>query len=271
MALIHRRLIGLSAFVAVIGVGLIVAAFATDHWINSSPVSVNNGTTNVNATGGSLTGHTANITFGLFTGLKKIDFGLGIRESNLMIKCDQGACIYAGSGKDEIETPEEQLASILRQYKNQSNLDDKTMAHYGLFSFPLYVVVLVMLVLAIVWGLVAIGFAIFNVFGRPIETITGPTGLYLWNILACIFALTAIGCYLGLYFTQLKVNILRLKDQDPFSSKDHTNLDMSFYFVVGAVGAFLFNQFILCFSGQKCSCDYHRSGEKEVDSGMILY
>lgn len=271
MALSHRRLIGFSAFVGIIGVGLIVAAFATDYWITSSPVSVNNGTFFPNATGGSPTGHTANITFGLFTGLKKMDFGLGIRDSNLMIKCAQGACIYAGSGKEEIETPDQQLATMLGQYKNLSNNDDKSMEHYGLFSFPLYVAVIVMLVLAIVWGLVAIGFAAFNVFGRPIETITGPTGLYLWNILACIFALTSIGCYLGLYFTQLKVNILSLKDQDAFSSKDHTFLDMSFYFVVGAAGAFLINQFILCASGQKCSCDYRGSGEKEVDSGMILY
>jgi hypothetical protein len=56
---------------------------------------------------------------------------------------------------------------------------------YGLFSFPLWVSTIVALSLAIVFGLVTIGFSVFNVFGRPIETITGPMGLYLWNFLAC--------------------------------------------------------------------------------------
>ena len=56
---------------------------------------------------------------------------------------------------------------------------------YGLFSFPLWVCTIVFLSLSIVMGLVTIGFSIFNIFGRPIETITGPMGLYLWNGLSC--------------------------------------------------------------------------------------
>ena len=57
--------------------------------------------------------------------------------------------------------------------------------NYGLFSFPLWVCTIVFLSLSIVMGLVTIGFSVFNVFGRPIETITGPMGLYLWNGLSC--------------------------------------------------------------------------------------
>ncbi|KAH9508572.1 hypothetical protein Btru_052052 [Bulinus truncatus] len=268
MVLVHKKLIGLSVLVAIIGVGLIVAAFATDNWISSSPKA--NETLHVmNSTGGSISGYTANITFGLFTGYKSIDFGIGPRGNNLVIKCEPSsqACAYIGIDKD-IST-ETQFSKILQQYKNQSQGNSQPLEDFGLFSFSLYVSTLVMLVLAIVWGLVAIGFAVFNVFGRPIETITGPTSLYFWNILALLFSLAAIGCYLALFLTQLKQNILTLQDQQTFSSRNHTFLDLSFYFVVGAAGAFLLNLFFLCLSGQKCSCDYLNSSEKEVDSEAV--
>ncbi|KAI8789987.1 clarin-3 [Biomphalaria glabrata] len=266
MVLIHKRLIALSVFIAIIGVGLIVAAFATDNWIHSTPRA--NETMRRNNSSGTASGFTANVTFGLFTGYKSIDFGIGPRSYNLIIKCqpNSGACAYISIDKDS--TTDSLFSNILQQFKNQSG---QPMEDFGLFCFSLYVATLVMLVLAIVWGLVSIGFAVFNVFGRPIETVTGPSGLYLWNSLAMLFSLAAIGCYLALYLTQLKMNILTLQDQLTFTSKDQTFLDMSFYFVVGAAGAFFLNIFILCLSGQKCSCDYYHSSEKEVDSGMILY
>ena len=77
----QRRWIAFSAFIAVIGVGFIVAAFATDHWIVSEP---RGNATNQNSTGGSTSGYTANITFGLFTGSKSIDYGIGVRVQNLI-------------------------------------------------------------------------------------------------------------------------------------------------------------------------------------------
>ncbi|RUS69836.1 hypothetical protein EGW08_022405 [Elysia chlorotica] len=227
----QRKWIGVSIFIAAIGVGFIVAAFATDHWIISEP---RGNETNQNSTGGSSSGYTANITFGLFAGSRSIDYGIGIRSQNLI-----------------------------------SHLSEHW---FGLFSLPLYVATLVMLVLAIVWGLVAVGFAIFNLFGRPIETITGPSGLYLWNILALVNSLAAIGVYLGLYFSQFEENILQ---QDAlgagFTSDGLTDLDYSFYFLVGAGAAFLVNIGILLISDRKCSCSFSGSAEKEVDNGMILY
>ena len=61
----------------------------------------------------------------------------------------------------------------------------KDLIDFGLFSFGLWVATVVTLALGVVWGLVSILFAMFNIFGKPIETITGPAGLYLWNGLAC--------------------------------------------------------------------------------------
>ena len=64
--------------------------------------------------------------------------------------------------------------------------------NYGLFDFALWVTTIVMLSLSIVWGLVSIGFTAFNILGKPIETITGPMSLYLWNGLACEYCGPAV-------------------------------------------------------------------------------
>ena len=87
-----------------------------------------------------------------------------------------------------------------------------------------------------------------------------------------MFSLAALGLYLGLYFSEFEENILQ---QDAlgagFTSDGLTDLDYSFYFVVGAVAAFLVNIGILLISDRKCCCSFSSSAEKEVDNGMILY
>lgn len=72
---------------------------------------------------------------------------------------------------------------------------------YGLFGFGYWVTILVMLSLGIVWGLVTISFTVFNIFGKPIETITGPLGLYLWNLLGCKYWFYELSTlFLQIYF-----------------------------------------------------------------------
>nr|KAG5709430.1 hypothetical protein BaRGS_029279 [Batillaria attramentaria] len=143
---------------------------------------------------------------------------------------------------------------------------------YGLFSFPLWLSVLIALSLAIVMGLVTVGFSIFNVFGRPIETITGPMGLYVWNALALFFTVLTLALFGALFGTQLAKNFMMFEDvMIGWKSEGRTDLAYSFYLVVGAAGAFLLNFILLCLSGQEMACSYSRSGEKEIDNGMILY
>ncbi|KAK6178068.1 hypothetical protein SNE40_012902 [Patella caerulea] len=173
------------------------------------------------------------ITLGLFKGHRSLDYGYGSRSRDLWVK----------------------------------ELND-----LGLFNFGLWVSTIVMLSLGIVWGMVAIGFTVYNIFGKPIETVTGEMGLYLWNGLALNFSLLAVLLYVGLFINNLQVNLLPEEDiLTGFSSKDKTQFDQSFYCVVGAVGGFFINIILLCVSGQKCWCSYSHAGEKEIDNGMILY
>ncbi|XP_005094092.2 uncharacterized protein LOC101854007 [Aplysia californica] len=261
MVFAHRRAMGVSLFIAVIGVGLIVAAFSTDHWVISHPVGkeAENASEFLNHTGGE-------VSFGLFSGSSRLNYALGVRPVNLLIKCDTSENVCAYEGTDS-------LADMIRGYKNQSDTGSahKSEEWFGLFSFPLYVTSLVMLVLALVSGLVTIGFTVFNVFGRPIETITGPSGLFVWNTLSLLFVLVGIGVYLGLFLSQLKKNVLTEGQNNSLTSEDRSDLDYSFYMVVGSAGAFFQNLILLAISGKKFSCSYSSSGEKEVDNGMILY
>ena len=73
---------------------------------------------------------------------------------------------------------------------------DKPLHEYGLFSYGLWVSTIVGAAVNLVFGLVSVGFAIFNMCGKPIETITGPVGLYLWN---------GFACKLNIYITPNKV------------------------------------------------------------------
>lgn len=77
----------LSVCLACAGVGLIVASFATDHWIESHPKKINNGTSD-NST---VSKAPSTITFGLFRGYSSINYGFGFRP--FATKCEF-MCMY---------------------------------------------------------------------------------------------------------------------------------------------------------------------------------
>lgn len=75
-----------------------------------------------------------------------------------------------------------------------------------------------------------------------------------------------------LFKLQLSKNFLMYDDYHiGWRSEGHTNLDFSFFFIIGAAAAFVINFILLCVSRQSLSCSYAGSGEKELDNGMILY
>ncbi|XP_041368265.1 clarin-3-like isoform X2 [Gigantopelta aegis] len=227
----RKMFITLTFVFGLFGVALMIAAFATDHWIKSAPERQESNQMN-ETSGGSPTKNKGNINFGLFRGHRVLDYGSGGRLKIIKVK---------------------------------------ELIDFGLFSFGLWVSTIVTLALGVVWGLVSIMFAIFNIFGKPIETITGPAGLYLWNGLALIFSLLACLLYVGLFVSGIQKNILPKEDVDiGWTSEGRTYLDYSFYLVVGAAGSFLFSVIVLMFSGLQLSCSYSSASEKEVD-GMILY
>ncbi|KAL8570422.1 hypothetical protein ACOMHN_035840 [Nucella lapillus] len=266
----QKYLVGLTVLFAVLGVGFLVAAFATDRWVSASPYRNTDNSTvregpDIN---------TGNSSFGLFNGQQSLNYGTGARPYPLSVACDaaEGVCVYVFMRQGIVASAK--LKKLIADYKgtNGTSKSGNGQIQHGLFSFALWMCTIVFLSLSIVMGLVTIGFSLFNIFGRPIETITGPMGLYLWNGLALLFTVLTLALYGGLFASQLSKNFMMLDDYEiGWRSEGHTSLDFSFFFIVGAAMAFVSNFVCLCLSGQSLSCSYLGSGEKEVDNGMILY
>ncbi|XP_021361202.1 clarin-2-like isoform X2 [Mizuhopecten yessoensis] len=224
--------IGLTIYVSLAAIGLVVAAFVTEHWISAFAQKKNNTLSrNASETVGKFTG---NITFGLFAGTRKVNYGVGAREQTIEVK--------------------------------------KELYEFGLFPYGLWVATIVLSALGMAWGLVSIGFSIFNIAGKPIETITGPMGLYLWNGLALLFTALGMVMYLVLYFRYYQYNVLPLEDRlADYTTENNTDLDYSFYLLVAATGLYFINLLFLIFSGAKLKCGFTREADKVIDNGIILY
>ncbi|XP_033757241.1 clarin-2-like isoform X1 [Pecten maximus] len=274
-----KGFVGFTIFVSLAAIGLVVGAFVTEHWISAFAQKTNN-TLTKNATvetDGTLK-FTGNITFGLFAGTRFVNYGVGARRQTIEVVCDgsSGYCLLYNTTRANYNK-RTKLQTAIDEYNNASAILTDTsvkeeLYEFGLFPYGLWVATIVLSSLGMAWGLVSIGFSIFNIVGKPIETITGPMGLYLWNGLALLFSALGMVMYLVLYFRYYKYNVLPLEDRlAHFSTEDNANLDYSFYLLVGATGLYLINLLLLMFSGVRLKCGFTREADKVIDNGIILY
>jgi hypothetical protein len=90
-------------------------------------------------------------------------------------------------------------------------------------------------------GLSAV-FAVVNTATTPIGTATGVPGLYLWNSLAMLFNVCAVGLWAVQFYQKLQQNVLSQEDRDnQWSSANMAHYGYSFWFVVGATVVHFFN------------------------------
>lgn len=269
MELKPKHVIALTVFFAVTAVGLLVTSFATDHWVSSSPYRVADPSENIT----SADVNTGNSSFGLFNGQQSLKYQTGSRSFPLVVVCNASESVCAYIFMRSGAVGRDKLTELIAGYRGTNgSAKGHTQIEYGLFSFPIWLTTIVALSLSIVMGLVTIGFTIFNVFGRPIETITGPLGLYLWNLLSLLFTVLTLALFGALFGTQLSDNFLMFDDYGiGWHSRGQSQLDWSYFLMLGAAAAFVANSGLLFLSGQSIRCNYVRSGEKELDNGMILY
>ncbi|PNF35163.1 hypothetical protein B7P43_G08768 [Cryptotermes secundus] len=79
-------------------------------------------------------------------------------------------------------------------------------------------------------------FAVVNTATTPIGTATGVPGLYLWNSLAMLLNLCAVGLWAVQFHRKLQYNVMSREDRDnQWSSANMAHYGYSFWFVVGAV------------------------------------
>lgn len=263
----QKKFIAATFFLALLGIVLIVVSLATDHWVESHHEDnreTQNGTSQ----------RKIDVNFGLFKGNRTHNNGVGLREMGLTVVCEasEGVCVVYPDG--ESVSASEYISSVLRNEFNSTNTthtDDEPLYMKGLFNYGFWVTSIISAALSIVFGFISMGFAIFNICGKPIETVTGPMGLYIWNGIAFLFAVLDMVMFLVLFLTSLKKKYLLENDVYNGDLKDYTNPGYSFYFVPAAVAMYLINIILLVCSGYKIRCSFSSEAEKIVDNGMILY
>ncbi|UXI20076.1 U6 snRNA-associated Sm-like protein LSm3 [Sarcoptes scabiei] len=163
------------------------------------------------------------VYFGLFQGTKILNYGLGDRTTIIWLK------------QEMIRNP-------------------------NLMSFNLWLLTIVSISLAMIFGLVAAIFSIINTVMTPIEAITGVQGLYLWNILACIFGIGAAILWLVQFRTKLVWNVMTEDEQqDGWTSKNRASLSFSYYAVLVALSLHLLNVLLI----------YYGTNHYRFASGLI--
>lgn len=176
------------------------------------------------------------ITYGLFRGKKILNFGTGDRPDEIFVR-----------------------------------LDIKSM---HLMNYKLWIADVVVLSMAIAWGLLTIGFTFYNLFGKPIETLTGPFGLYVWNICALVCSLLAVILFVITFYTSIN-NADIFFDNDykaGWRSKNLASLDWSFYISIGAIGCFIINIVLLVLSNEKNRAPtYSASAPHKPVDGILMY
>ncbi|XP_052772540.1 clarin-3-like [Mya arenaria] len=253
----QKNLISLTFILSLVAIVLIVVSLSTDHWVESKPKLIND----ANNTRGKSEAH-----FGLFKGFRIKDVGFGPRPADLKVVCSGGQGVCVVWPEDGAKT-----AYIYIDVSLVNKTDDQTLYELGLFNFGYYLTIIICAALALVFGMISMGFAIFNICGKPIETITGPCGLYVWNGFAFLFSVLEMAMFLALFFTTLKENFFLSDEYEKFNFDDHTNLGYSFFLLPVAVALFFANVVCLFFSGFKFRCSFSDEAEKVVDNGMILY
>lgn len=255
-----KLLILTTAISAVAAIVLVVTSLATENWVQSTPSRKNYTTAN------------NEVSFGLFKGKKVLDFGFASRPHKLDVTCLASKSVCAYIPTDELPGKYNGDGILFLEYIASNKSDDTPLYEYGMFSYGLWVSTIVAAAVSMVFGIVAIGFAIFNMFGKPIETITGPLGLYLWNGLAFLFTLIEVVIFLVLFLTSLSKNFLIIEnDRNSFTVDGHTSLGYSFFLIIGATVLYLVNIILLVCTGYKLKCSFRSEAEKVVDNGVILY
>ncbi|KAH7639445.1 clarin-2 isoform X2 [Dermatophagoides farinae] len=190
------------------------------------------------------------VYFGLFQGTKVLNYGLGDRTTIIWLK------------QEMLRNP-------------------------NLMSFALWLLTILSVSIAMIFGLVAAIFSIINTVMTPIEAITGVQGLYLWNALASLFCTCAAITWLIQYQTRLIKNVMTDDEQqDGWTSLNRTSLSFSYYVVIIALALHLFNIFIIYYgttmidnvtqrsncgrSRRRCSKDRRSNRNDKHPEGLIM-
>lgn len=202
MTMFRRGMTFLAFLGSCIAVGLLIASLGTKRWLVAGAKRSSNP---VESDG--------RIHFGLFDGRKELNVAYGWRAYDI---------------------------DVVRQLRYEPELQI-----YGLWLGTVMGVCGALLMAAI-GGVAAAIVAASNKYSNRCCCLVGGGGgvarLYLWNTLALLCSLSAIGCFVAQYYLRLRNNVLTREDRDNlWSSEGRAQLGYSFWAVVGAAAACFVN------------------------------
>ncbi|KAL2301365.1 hypothetical protein Nmel_011936 [Mimus melanotis] len=224
---------GVLSFACALGTA---AAVGSQLWVRGS-ILCSTGALLVNASGPELHKFIGDIQYGLFSGQRVRQCGLGGRPSHFSFFPD-----------------------LLR-----------------IIPASIHISVILFCTVLIVFALVGAGFFMFNAFGSPYETLHGPTGLYLWSFISCIAEVMSIspslsgscGCLIMILFSsEVKIHHLSEKianfKEGTFTFKTHSEqFANSFWTILVCSLVHFLNALLIRFAG------FEFPFSKPKDSGTI--
>lgn len=117
-------------------------------------------------------------------------------------------------------------------------------------------------------------FAAVNAATTQSTCFTGTRGLYVWNTLALLADLCAVGLWTAQYFLSIQYNVMSREDKDNnWTSEGMAELGYSFWFVVGAATATFVDIIIIHIanSENKESSPVYPVLEEKTNGAIMLY
>uniref|UniRef100_H3B4H8 Clarin 2 n=1 Tax=Latimeria chalumnae TaxID=7897 RepID=H3B4H8_LATCH len=175
---LKKTFLSLASVLSFVSVILLFVALGTQNWVTGK-ILCKTGAELVNATDLELVKFIGDIYYGLFQGGKIRQCGLGGRRSK-----------FTGN---------------FSKFKKKQHFREKYLTGFLQF-FPhmvktlntaLHVMIIIFLSIAIAFALVSFGFCIYNAIRIPYQSIKGPTGIYLWNLIAGAFGVFAVVSFMA--------------------------------------------------------------------------
>ncbi|XP_026274131.1 clarin-3 [Frankliniella occidentalis] len=128
------------------------------------------------------------------------------------------------------------------------NVVDLARAEEDLLLYGLWVATICSLGGALLFCALAGVFAVINTATTPIGALTGVPGLYLWNTLAMLLDLGAVGLWAVQFHQKLQFNVMTREDRENYwISTNMATFGASFWFVVGAAVVHVLNMTAIFF------------------------
>ncbi|MBN3308573.1 clarin-1 [Amia ocellicauda] len=136
----------------------------------------------------------------------------------------------------------------------------------GVIPASIHVTVILFCIILLVFSSVASGFFIYNAFGSPYETLHGPLGLYLWNLISC-----CCGCLVMILFAsevklhRLSEKIANYKEGIFVYKTDSEQFDRSFWIILFSLSVHVLNILLIRLAGVQFP--FQETKESDVTTG----